>query len=77
MLLFNVVIMSQTRQLSPEEFLRILDEKLEEKLKAISRTMNCLDDSVAFMSEKFESMVQRIDNVRSKMQYGRRGKQMS
>jgi SMC interacting uncharacterized protein involved in chromosome segregation len=43
-----------------------LDEKLEEKLKPISRMMNGLANSVAFMSEKFESMVQRIDNVEAK-----------
>ena len=65
-LLFNVVIIGQTKQLSPKEFLRILDEKLEKKLKPISLTLNGLANSVAFMSEKFESMVQRIDNVEAK-----------
>ena len=58
--------MSQTNGLTLEEFSRILDEKLEEKLKPISRIMDDLTDSVTFLSEKFELVAQRIDAVEAK-----------
>ena len=60
--------MSQSDQLTPYEFSRILDEKLEEKLKPITRLIDDLTESVSFLSEKFELVLQRINDVKAKLQ---------
>ena len=61
-LLFNVVIMSQAKQLTLEEFSILLDEKL----KPINHKMDDLVENISFMNERFESLVQRIDDVENK-----------
>ena len=58
--------MSLTNKLTVESFSKILDEKLEEKLKPISRRMDDLVESISFMSDKFESIVKRVSDVEVK-----------
>ncbi len=58
--------MSQTTKLTHDEFLAILDKKLEDKLGPISRVMDDLAESVKFISEKFDLITKRIDNLETK-----------
>ena len=52
--------------LSTEALVTILDKKLEEKLRPFHEAMDDLKQSVDFVSEKFDSLANRVSDVEEK-----------
>lgn len=61
-----VLIMSLNTAMTPDEFVKILDKKLEEKLKPFYRAVDELKLSVDFVSEKFDSLTKRVLDIEGK-----------
>ena len=59
-------MMSRTTPVTKEALLRILDEKLDEKLKPIRLLVDGLKDSVNFLSDKFDVIMKRIQVVETR-----------
>ena len=58
--------MSQTTALTTEALIIILDKKLEENLRPFHRAMDDLKQSVNFMSDKFDSLTNKVSEVDEK-----------
>ena len=58
--------MSRTTPVTIEELVTVLDKKLDEKFKPICLQMDSLKDSVNFLSDKFDSILKRIDVIEAK-----------
>jgi hypothetical protein len=59
-------MMSQTTPVTIKELVTVLDKKLDEKFKSICLQMDSLKDSVNFLSDKFDSILKRIDVIEAK-----------
>ena len=58
--------MSLSDKASQAKFLACLDQKLDEKLQPMSKVMDSLTESISFMSDKFDSLIKRIDSLEMK-----------